>query len=235
MTEPELKGPIKAVHFVHRAILKEGQDFQEVTSMLDPDDQQGATELNNRLAAFERILKTHEDSEDLTLFPPLEARFPDIADTYEFDHNRHRGHAAALSATLSDLVGAQGGRRKELVKRLGEQAILFNGFMTLHIDKENELLFPTYDEVFSAEEQQAHGKAAEGRVSQQEMAAAGAWMFQRLDIEDREGFLTEMRGMLPSEAFAGMTQGLMRAIPASDWEALVRRMPGLGSMASRAH
>ena len=61
MAEQELRGPIKAARFIHRAILKEGQDFQDAATRLMVDDEQGVSLLNDRFAAFERILKTHED------------------------------------------------------------------------------------------------------------------------------------------------------------------------------
>jgi hypothetical protein len=99
--------------------------------------------------------------------------------------------------------------------------------MSLHIDKETELLFPVYDEMFSIEEQMAHGAAAHGRISQDAMAKAGAWAFQRLDQKSREDFLTHLKSMLPPEAFDGMSQGMMRSIPTNEWQELRQRLPGL--------
>jgi hemerythrin-like domain-containing protein len=232
MSEPELKGPIKSAYYIHRAIVKESRDFRDAATALMADDQQGLAGLQARLVAFERVLKMHEDSEDIALFPHLQRKYPYIADTYEFDHQRHREHSAALTATFSGLGAANGNRRRDLVKQLGEQAVVFDGFMNLHISKENELLFPAYDQMFSVEEQQAHGEAMQDKVSPEEMAAVGGWMFQRLDLPSREGFLTDMKAMLPPEAFAGMTQGLMRAVPAADWNALVERVPGLAVRAA---
>jgi hemerythrin-like domain-containing protein len=227
MSARELKGPVKIAQFVHEAIRTESQWLQDAVLALAPDDTQGAQALSQRLAAFEQALATHEDSEDLVLFPPLEARNHHIADTYEFDHNRHRSHGNALSAGLDELVQAGGNRRGDLLKIAGEQAILFNGYMNLHIDKEDELLFPLYDEMFSPEEQMAHGAAAEGRISQEAMGQLTTWAFQRMDTANRGGFLTDLKDVMPSPAFNGMSQGLMRAIPEREWQELTRRLPGL--------
>jgi hemerythrin-like domain-containing protein len=229
MAEPELKGQIRNVRFIHRAILNEAEDFRAVATVLDADDEQGPATLNQRLAAFERVLKLHEDAEDLGIFPALQAKYPYIADTYEYDHQRHREHLGALVSTLNELASARGGRRRDLVRLLGEQAVAFNAFMNLHIDKENNLLFPAYGEMFSAEEQMAHGQATEGRIQPQDMAAAGAWAFQRLQASDREEFLREMQAMLPPEAFAGLSKGMAAAVPASDWQEMVNRIPGLAT------
>jgi hemerythrin-like domain-containing protein len=227
MAEPELKGPIKGVRFVHRAILNEALDFRDTAMSLAVDDENGAAGLKERLAAFERVLKTHEDSEDIAIFPALQAKYPFITDTYEYDHRRHRKHASGLEQTLYELGSARGSRRGELVRLLGEQSVEFNAFMVLHIDKEDELLFPAYDEMFSVEEQEQHGQAAQGQIPPEAMAAAGVWAFQRLDAEYREGFLRLMMGMMPPPAFAGLAGGLARSVPDSDWQEMLRRIPNL--------
>jgi hypothetical protein len=185
--------------------------------------------LSQRLVNLEKVLKLHEDAEDLTIFPALEDRFRHIAETYAYDHKRHRRHSDALAMTLNDLATARGSRRRDLIKTLGEQSVAFNGFMNLHIDKENELLFPTYDQTFSPEEQGEHGKGAEGHVDPQAMAAAGIWTFQRLQADDREAFLRFMMGMFPPEAFAGFSKGMSAAVPAADWQEMARRIPEMAS------
>jgi hemerythrin-like domain-containing protein len=227
MSEPELHGPIKNAFFIHRAILTEADYFQETALSLMADDDQGIATVKERLSAFDNILKTHEDSEDLAIFPPLQAKYPYIVETYEFDHRRHRNHGADLTSTLTNLDSARGEQRRDLVKALGEQAIVFNAYMRLHITKENELLFPTYDRLFSIEEQNKHGEVAQGHLPPDAMAIAGAWMFQRLNADDREGFLREMMGMMPPEAIAGLTRGLSGTVPASEWQDVMRRIPEL--------
>ena len=230
MNKPELKGPIKGARFIHRAILNEALDFRRAALALEVDDEPAAAGLKDRFDAFGAILKTHEDSEDLAIFPAIQARFPYIADTYEFDHRGHRGHSEELLTTLAQLGAARGSRRRELVKLLGEQAVVFDAFMNLHIDKEDLLLFPTYDEVFSKEEQEAHGQAAQGRVPPEAMAKAGVWAFQRLDADYREGFLRLMMTMMPPEAFTGLTRGLAASVPTSDWSEMTSRLPELTTL-----
>jgi hemerythrin-like domain-containing protein len=232
MTEPELKGPIKSVRFVHRAIVKESRDFQAAASAIDGEHDLAA--LGKRFADFEKVLKMHEDSEDLGIFPALQGRFPYIVDTYEYDHRHHRDLSEALSATLRDIGSARGDQRQSLVKRLGEEATAYEAFMVLHVDKEDELLFPLYDQSFSVQEQVEHGKASQGRIPQETMALAGGWVFQRSVPDDREAFLRELMAMLPPEAFRGMTSGLSMAIAPADWQEMVRRIPELSPQEARA-
>jgi len=234
MTRPELNGPIKGARFIHQAILNEAADFQNVATSLSADDEHAGAGLTERLAAFEQVLKLHEDGEDLTIFPQIQQKLPKIAETYEYDHRVHRDRSAALEAALAELEGARGARRRELVKLVGERAIAFNAYMNLHIDKEDLLLFPTYDETFSPEEQMAHGAAAQGHIDPQAMAAAGAWAFQRLDADYREGFLRQMMAMLPPAGVAGLTNGLSQAVSPNDWQEMVSRIPELTSKSSAA-
>jgi hypothetical protein len=107
MAEPELKGPSKGMHFIHRAIRTEADWFQQALFDLAPDDDSEARSLSSRLAEFEELLRIHEDGEDLTLFRPLEARHAYIADTYVFDHEKHCRHGAALAASLDELIRAR--------------------------------------------------------------------------------------------------------------------------------
>jgi hemerythrin-like domain-containing protein len=227
MAERKLTGPIKGALYIHRAILTESRDFLKAATSLTHDDANGPAALKERLAAFERVLKLHEDGEDLTIFPPIQEKYPHIAETYEFDHRTHRSHGAELATSLTELDGARGGRRQELVKQVGEQAVAFDAYMNLHIEKENVLLFPTYDEMFAPEEQMAHGKAAEGKIEPAAMAAAVAWMFQRLEANDREDVLREFIQTMPPPAFAGLSKGLEGAVSASEWQEMVRRIPTL--------
>jgi hemerythrin-like domain-containing protein len=227
----ELKGPIRAIRYVHAAILTESEDLGAVVTSLAPDDTSNITALRERMTAFDRVLKTHEDGEDFALFPALEERFPYIAGTYEFDHKRHREHGADVVATLDALSKAQGSGRGGLLRHLDEQVVVLDAFMHLHIGKENELLFPVYDEIFTPQEQESHAQSAQGRISPEEMGAVGGWMFQRLNSDDREAFLRDMSALLPPEAFRGMTMGLSRAVSPADWQEVQRRMPELQRVA----
>jgi hemerythrin-like domain-containing protein len=232
MAEQELKGPIKGARFIHRAILNEALEFRDTALSLDIDDENGASVLRGRFAAFERVLKTHEDNEDIALFPALQSKYPFITDAYEFDHHRRGEHASGLEQTLRELGSARGNRRRELVRLLSEQTVEFNAFMVLHIDKEDELLFPAYDEMFSVEEQEQHGQAAQGQIPPDMMAAARIWTFQRIDAEYREGFLRLMIGEMPPSEFRGLAGGLARSVPDSDWQEMLRRIPDLRSRAA---
>src|SRR5262245_13288081 len=106
VAEPELKGPVKGALYFHRAVISESRELREIATALDFEDMNGAAALAKRFAALNEALKFHEDGEDLAVFPPLESRFTYIADTYEYDHKRHREHSDEFANTLSELQKA---------------------------------------------------------------------------------------------------------------------------------
>lgn len=234
MREPVLKGPVHSILWIHNAILKESQEFEEAARGLDREDKTQITSLLDRFKFFHQVLKVHEDAEELAIFPVLERKFKYLAATYEFDHRRHLNSYTEIEDILAGLGRARSNsERVELARRLNRQAIASNIMMDLHIAKENELLFPTYDQLFSFEEQRAHfaqGFALTAHLPPDFTPRLMAWIFKAQTVDDREAFIKEFVGRLPPEHLAGMMKFISSAVSPQEWQEMLRRIPQLASI-----
>ncbi len=232
MPQPVLKGPVSAVLYIHNAILKETQEFEEAAKELNRENSSQVTALLDRFKFFRQVLKVHEDGEELAIFPPLEAKFKHLATTYVFDHHHHLGSYPQIEDTLTAIVRARhNNERIELARRLNRQGIALNVVMEQHISKENELLYPLYDQLFSFDEQRAHEAAIMEHMPPPDlMARMGVWMFKAQAPKDREGLLRVFAEMLPPEHLPGMMKLMAGAVTPKEWQEAVRGIPELASL-----
>ena len=225
-----MPGPFHSVLYIHNAILKEANEFEEAAQELNRDDNAQIGAVLERFRFFREVLKEHEGGEEEFFFPPLEKVFRHISGTYVFDHRHHDGEYDEIEECLTDLGQAHGNsERKGLAQKLHRQAIIFNATMDMHITKENELLLPVCDEHISFEEQGRLLGEAMSHMPQEFMMKVLPWMFKALTMNDREGFLREGKEMFPPEQFTGMTQLISSSASAQEWQEMVRRMPELSA------
>ena len=205
-----MAGPLHSIIYIHNAIHKEVNEFEEAARELNREDGTQVAALLDRFKFFREVLKEHEGGEEEFIFPVLEERFRYIAGPYIFDHQQHYGEYDDIEESLTGLRTARGNaERVELAQRLNRQAIALAVTMDIHITKENELLLPVVDEHLSVEEQQAMLGQAMGNVPPEFMMKVLPWMFRAQTGGDREGFLREGMEMFPPEQLGG----IVRRIP----------------------
>ncbi len=151
-----MPGPMHGIIYIHNAIHKEVNEFEESVRELNREDISQVTALLDRFKFFRGVLKIHEGTEEEFIFPVLEEKFRYIAGTYLFDHNHHAGEYDEVEEMLTGLTKARGSsEQSQLARQLNRQATALAVEMDIHITKENELLLPVLEEHWSIEEQGA--------------------------------------------------------------------------------
>ena len=225
-----MPGPFHSVLYIHNAILKECNDFEEAAQNLKRDDNSQIGAILERFRFFREVLKEHEGGEEEFFFPRLEEVFRHISGTYIFDHRHHDGEYDEIEECLTALGQARGNsERTGLAQKLHLQAIIFSVTMDMHITKENELLLPVCDEHISFEEQGRLLGEAMSQIPQEIMMKVLPWMFKAQTVNDREGFLREGKEMFPPEQYSGMTQLISSSVSPQEWKEMVRRIPELAA------
>jgi hemerythrin-like domain-containing protein len=226
-----MKGPIKGVLWIHNAILKETNAFQDAVERLAHGDSTDASPLLQQFTFFRRVLEFHEQSEDRDVFPLLEERYVHVADTYEYDHRRQQALYETIEHALQELSGRDlRGRAREL-GQLQERAEELGTLTELHVAKENELLYPLYDQTFSVEEQEA----INARVQQEYppepelMGQILPWMFRLQTPDDRVEMAQFFSGMFPPQGRPALVHMLSGGVTPTEWAAVTRAVPDLAA------
>ena len=230
-----MAGPMHSILYIHNAILKEFRDLEETTKALNYDSKGDAGALLDRFQWFRNVLAVHEESEEASMFPPLEKRFRYSSVTYEFDHGVHTGLYDLIEQLLGRVqsTGSSADRRGS-VREVYREIVALHAVMDEHITKENELLMAIFDEHFSVEEQGAMLAEIMGHLPPDLMQEALPWMFNsQPGADDREGFLREMMGMAPPPMVSAMVGLLASTAPQQDWAEMVKRIPKLETLAAQ--
>ena len=221
-----MTGPMQPYLYIHDAVLREVAYLEEIAKELDPDDGSQVRTLSERLKFFELVLKAHEDAEEQFLFPAMEERFRHITDTYDFDHD-HNGIAPVTEA-LAHLVSARhSSERAEEARQLQRQTVALQETMRLHVTKENELLLPVMQDVFSGGEQAEIMRQMIGYPPADLTPQILSWIFRGQSVTDREGFLRMAMDMFPQERFDGLVESLSSEVSPDEWQDVIRRIPEL--------
>jgi hypothetical protein len=225
-----MKGPVKAILWIHNAILNETSAFQEgVDNLASDHDSADASALLQQFKFFRGVLEDHEESEDRDFLPLLEARHAHVTDTYGYDHRRqqvlYREIKRALQGISDRGLGGHAPEIGDLQRRTEELGTL----MELHVAKENELSYPLYDQTFSIEEQ----VATNARIQQEHpprpelMGQMVSWMFRRQTPEDRIAVAQFYLGMFPPEGRPMLVKMLSGGVTPGEWAAVTREVPEL--------
>ena len=228
-----MAGPMQGFLYIHNTILKEAQQFEEAARELDRENDTQVTELSDRFKFFHMVLKEHEDSEEEFFFPPLKAKIHPVAEPYVFDHNHHSRLYDDVAGLLTGLRSARSNsERVELARQLNRQTIALNVMMDIHINKENEVLLPVFDELFTLEEQGSIVERLHASIPQDLMQQMAPWVFRAQMVDDREGLIRMVMEMFPPELMQGMVSSFASAVTPQEWQEMVRRIPELGTYAS---
>ncbi len=169
-----------------------------------------------RLRFFSEVLKWHADGEDELVFPAMDKVAPLVAKAYLHDHHEFDTMTEGLAkiAAASDaLVAAR------------ETAALI-AVLRIHLDKEDEHLYPILRERTSLEEQSAIVGGMAAHVPPERNPEFIHWFFPLLGHDDREMWTRVVMGLMPEQVFAGV-KTLIRDTITDDWAELTRRIPEL--------
>ncbi len=169
-----------------------------------------------RLRFFSEILMWHAAGEDELVFPAMDKVAPLVAQGYLHDHHEFDTFTeglAKITAASDALVAAR------------ETAAL-TAVLRIHLDKEDEYLYPILRERTSLEEQTAIVGGMAAHVPPERNPEFIPWLFGLLGHDDREVWTRVVMGLVPEQVFAGL-KSLIRGAITDDWAELSRRIPEL--------
>jgi len=207
--------PLDVIPPFHRA-------FRNDMRMIDEAAYKAAAEDGNlapvveRLRFFSEVLKWHADGEDRLVFPAMDKVAPLVAQGFLHDHHEFDTMTeglAKITAASDALVAAR------------ETAAL-TAVLRIHLDKEDEYLYPILRERTSLEEQSAIIGGMAAGVPPERNPEFIRWLMALLGHDDREMWTRVVMGLMPEQVFAGV-KTLIRDTITDDWAELTRRIPEL--------
>ena len=171
-----------------------------------------------RLSFFSEILMWHAAGEDELVFPAMDKVAPLVAQGYLHDHHEFDTMTeglAKITAASDALVAAR-------------ETAAMTAVLRIHLDKEDELLYPILRERTSLEEQTAIVGGMAAHVPPERNPEFIHWFFPLLGHDDREMWTRVVMGLMPEQVFAGV-KSLIRETITDDWAELTRRIPELSS------
>jgi zinc finger-like protein len=200
-----METPIRGSRFIHKAILVEAGELEVAAA-----EGRGAA-VAERLPFFERVLHLHNTGEEVGVFPEIDARMPDIVPAYLLDHREEK----VLFANLREACAAGG-------PNLAGAAAACATHLRLHIKKEEELIVPLVERLFSIPEQAAQVGKMLGVFPPADMAQVLPWMITSLEMGDRRAYLGLMEKALPPDRFAGVLGIVKAGVAPEIWASLGR-------------
>ena len=209
--------PLDVIPSFHRALRNDMRGIDDAAYKAAAGDGNLAPAVD-RLRFFSEILKWHADGEDELVFPAMDKVAPLVAQGYHHDHNEFdtmTDGMAKITAASDALVAAR------------ETAAL-TAVLRIHLDKEDEHLYPILRERTSEEEQAAIIGGMAAHVPPERNPEFIPWFFTLVGHDDRETWTKVVMGLMPKQVFASIKPLIRDAIP-NDWAELTRRIPELAS------
>ena len=221
-----MESPIRSIRYIHKAIQVDTQRFEDEAGRLAPDDMDGAGDLARRFDFLAGVVKTHEEGEEIGIFPLIDERVYPVSAPYLLDHRTGQLHMREMLeaferlATMRDME-----ERTGLLRQVGRQAIVLNAAVILHIRKEEDLLAPLIEEHFTVEQQGDIVKAVVAHFTPEQQQVVLPWIVKAQTLDDREAFLRGMMAVMPPSVFRMVLSWAQAALAKSEWTELERRLP----------
>ena len=209
--------PLDVIAPFHRAFRNDMRIIDDAAYKAAAEDGDLAPVVD-RLRFFSEVLKWHADGEDRLVFPAMDKIAPLVAQGYHHDHNEFdmmTEGLAKITAASDALVAAR------------ETAAL-TAVLRIHLDKEDEYVYPILRERTSLEEQSAIVGGMAAGVPPERNPEFIRWLMTLLGHDDREIWARVVMGLMPEEVFAGV-KSLIRDTIKDDWAELTRRIPELST------
>jgi len=210
-----MSGPIDIVLCIHNAFRR---DTLEIDDAAFKAARSGGdiTRVLDRLHITGEILGYHAKGEEEAVFPAVDKIAPLVANAYFLDHRELDIMVAGLEAmrTAPDAHGA------------ARATAVLNGFLRIHLNKEDAHLYPILRERATESEQASIVGTMAKKIPTNRMPTLVRWLFPLLGHDDRAVITRGWMTFMPPQAFAGL-KPLIRETIAGDWAELTRRVPEL--------
>ncbi|KAM7267883.1 hypothetical protein ACFE04_010049 [Oxalis oulophora] len=147
--EEASQSPISMFLFFHKAIRNELESLHRLAMDFATGHRVDIRGVVERYRFLRTVYKHHSNAEDEVVFPALDIRVKNVAQTYSLEHEGESNLFDHLFELLNSYNHDDEGFPKELVSRTGA----LQTSISQHLAKEEEQVFPLFIEKFSLDEQ----------------------------------------------------------------------------------
>jgi iron-sulfur cluster repair protein YtfE (RIC family) len=210
-----MSGPIDIVLCFHNAFRRDTLEIDDAASKAARSGGD-ITGVLDRLHITGEILDYHAKGEEEAVFPAVDKVAPLVAKAYFLDHRELDTMVAGLEAmrTAPDALTA------------ASATAVLNGFLRIHLNKEDAHLYPILRERTTESEQVSIVGTMARKVPPDRTSTLVRWLFPLLGHDDRALVTRGWMSLMPPQVFAGL-KPLIRETVAGDWAELTRRVPEL--------
>ena len=210
-----MSGPIDIVLCLHNAFRRDTLEIDDAAFNLARSGGD-ITSVLNRLHITGEILGYHAKGEEEAVFPAVEKLAPLVARSYFLDHRELDIMVAGLEAM----------RTAPNALTAARATAVLNGFLRIHLNKEDAHLYPILRERATESEQASIVGTMAMKVPPDRMPTVVRWLYPLLGHDDRAVLTRGWMTLMPPQVFAGL-KPLIRETVAEDWPELTRRIPEL--------
>ena len=192
------------------------------------DQQVGA--LTGQFQGLNGLLGFHIQDEDETIFPILDQRAKHMVPNYNADHVGDREHLNKLNGLIMGLPKTPAAQRAAVGKQVYREAVALHAMGGLHMDKEEKLLYPLFNEHTSDDEQWAILKKVYAKIPLQMIPMAAPGLMGLLNQEEREEELRSFMKAMPPASFKVLVEHAPKGMSPAEWQELRGRIPELTKM-----
>ena len=207
--------PLDAVKAFHNA-------FRKDMALIDDAANKAAQGKGNlevvskRYTFFNEVLVWHANGEEEIVFPALEKVAPLVTPPYEKDHRGLDNIYEILDKAVKNLDNLA----------IARATCAFEFHLRMHLNKEDELLYPLLSERVPMAEQAAISGKMSQKIPQERFAEVIGWLFPLIGITDRENVTRILQRVVPEPAFLGIKK-LIQYTLGNEWAELAQRIPEL--------
>ena len=220
----EIKGPIRAYYYPHKAIRVELESLESKSANLDLKNTDQLAEFENRINFLKQFFYAHEEGEEAALYPTASRLRKDMSKPFEWDRHVSEEYFQTISGAIAELK--KSGELSAQLKLMRGTAAL-RAFLGAHETKEDEILLPLMDVELDPKEQgQIIGKAM-SKFPESTVEDVEKFLVKRLTQDERVDFLRIVNQGAPPETFKAITKWVKEVLSEVEWEELRNKMPEL--------
>ena len=218
----DIKGPIRVMHYPHKAIRTELVSLVDLSEKLDVNS--NFNELEERVKSLHEIVEFHAKGEEDFIYPACDELRNDISKAYRWDHNVDKKYFQDINECNTKIKDSKSQSDFDNLKSnlFGLKVIL-----TAHAQKEDDLIIPMIDAEVPPQKQGEMLAKINEHMPQDRMVPMFKWLLDKISTEDIADYLGIIKQGAPPEQFNGITGIVEGALSDDRWNELLSRMPDL--------
>ncbi len=216
----QIKGPIRAIFYIHKAIRTELDTLRDLAEKLELDSD--CSEIERRVNFLADVVDAHAQGEEGAFYPAMDELRRDISLVFSWDHKIDEGYFQAIKQSITKIKG--GGNQSDLVG-LKRNIYALHATLGAHAQKEDDLLIPLADREMDLGEQGEMVGKISAKIPPHQMEEGLKWIVGTISLEERADYLGIMKRGVPPESFDMIAGWVKEVLTADEWQELSSRLP----------